>query len=679
TQNDDGTWTAVGSTGGGDGDTYRITGDVLDFSPMEGDYALTWDGADTTSYDLTGTEPAGTELVITSPSVIDYEFTATGSVEKVFDAGHLSAEQSNDSVTQNSDGTYTVTGSTGGGDGDTYRIDGDVTAFSPMTGDYSLTWGGTDTTAAELTGAGTSGSSGSDTAEFVITSPTVINYSFTADGKIEKVFDAGHLSAEQSNDSVTQNDDGTWTAVGSTGGGDGDTYRITGDVLDFSPMEGDYALTWNGTDTTAYDLTGAQPPSGTELVITSPSVIDYEFTADGEIQKVFDNGNLSAEQGNDAVVDNGDGTWTATGSTGGGDGDSYDVLGDVTDFSPLTGDYALTWDGAETTASELTGQTTSSGSTSTSSPSSTLIGGGDGYPDTVPPSAATYTVSTKSELESALSSAGSGDVVYVAGDAEIDMGSTELVVPAGVTFASDRGINGAPGGRIYTQVESWPMFLLHHDVRVTGLRVSGPHDTYTAHASNVGMGLRAYGDGIEIDNNEVYGFSHAAIRAISDTHVHHNDIHHNPMDGIGYGVSCTTGHPLIEYNYLNYNRHGVASSGAGGYTVRYNHFGPDTIDHVIDCHNGGKTLKIHHNTVEAVTQVQNNSTPENVAIRYVPDDVADIHNNWLYNPNQPKSAPEGWDGSSITQVHVSSWTNVTFDNNHYGSSDPGNSDIGAPR
>jgi len=325
----------------------------------------------------------------------------------------------------------------------------------------------------------------------------------------------------------------------------------------------------------------------------------------------------------------------------------------------------------ETSASEAGDESTTSGP---------VIGGGEGYENTVAPEQADVTVGTRSELESALSGASSGDVVYVAGDATIDMGGAEWSIPDGVTLASDRGIDGAPGGHLQTTDLPWPMFVVGANARVTGLRVSGQYEEYADLTDGpVSIGLQAAGSGVEIDNCEVFGFSHAAIRPYTDTHVHHNDVHHNPMDGLGYGVSVTRGEPLIEYNYFNYNRHSVAGAGGCGYTVRYNHFGPETVDHVIDQHEpGGTTMAVHHNTVEAVTHVQNDGATEAVAIRGTPDDVADVHHNWFYNPTEPKSSPAGWDGSAITQVNTGSWQNVEYEANHYGSEEPPE-DVGCPR
>jgi hypothetical protein len=309
-----------------------------------------------------------------------------------------------------------------------------------------------------------------------------------------------------------------------------------------------------------------------------------------------------------------------------------------------------------------------------------VIGGGEGYADTVTPEQADVTVGSRSELRAALDDAASGDVVYVAGDATIDMGGAEWSIPAGVTLASNRGVDGAAGGHLQTTDLPWPMFVVRADARVTGLRISGQYDEYVDLTDGpVSIGVQVAESGVEIDNNEVFGFSHAAIRPYTDTHVHHNDVHHNPMDGPGYRVSVTRGEPLIEYNYFNYNRHSVAGSGNCGYTARYNHFGPETVDHVIDQHEpGGTTMEIHHNTVEADEHVQNGGEPEAVAIRGTPDDVADIHHNWFYNADEPKSTPADWDGSAITQVNTGDWANVEFDDNHYGSDEPAD-DVGCPR
>jgi hypothetical protein len=506
--------------------------------------------------------------------------------------------------------------------------------------------------------------------ELVITSPSEVNYEFTTTGEVRKVLDNGRLSAE-ANDDVLKNEDGTYTASGYTGNGYGDTYRFRGEVTAFSPKDGEFSLELNGEPVSAYDLTGTKR-NDRQLVITSPSEVNYEFSVTGGAEKVTTNGDKSAET-NDDVVENDDGSWTVSGYTGNGYGDTYRFRGDVTDFSPMRGDYSLMLDGEPVSAYDLTGE-------EPPSQSSAVIGGGEGYKNTVDPSEADVTVGTAEELEGALDSASAGDVVYVDGDATIELGGRKLTLPRGITLASNRGIDGAPGGQIRTDKHPWPMLTVRDDVRVTGVRISGAYYSYVQYTDGkIGIGLDVRGEGVEIDNAEIFGFSYAAVRARNDTHVHHSHIHHNPMGGLGYGVSCENGHPVIEYNYMNYNRHSVASSGDGGYTCAYNHFGPKTIGHVIDVHRpGGTTIDIHHNTVEADTKVQNSETVPAVAVRGVPDDAATIQKNWFYNDNQPKATPDGWDDSAITQVHTSDWNNVQFSDNYYGSDEPAG-DLGHPR
>jgi hypothetical protein len=606
----------------------------------------------------TGTE---TFVVDGSNATWSYLIETTGDVSPVSTDGSI-----DDTIT---DGTVEGTVSDGLA---AYELSGDVTALT-LDGPSTFSFGPD------------AGGRLQERHEIGIASPTEISYELTTTGEITKITDAGTMSAETSNDLISQNDDGTWTAAGYTGNGYGDSYEFLGNVVDFAPKDSDATITLDGSEIGTYELVGESQPAQT-LAVVSQTEVSYEFTVDGSVAKVLDAGRRSAETENDVITDNGDDTYTVSGFTGNGYGDSFDITGDVSNFSPVDGDYTLYLDGDEITLTELTGQETTSDSTSTTesttdtSTSGSAIGGGSEYDGLVGPSEANYTVSTGSELLNALGSATDGDVVYVGGSAEINLGGTEITVPSGVTLASDRGVSGAAGGHIYTTSIMWPLVYVSDGARVTGLRVSGPSYSYREYNSDeVDMGLRVTGSNVEIDNNEIYGFTHAAVRPGGDTHVHHNHIHHNPMDGLGYGVSTTSGHPIIEYNEFNYNRHSIASGGGNGYTARYNHFGPAAVDHVMDMHRpGGTTIEIHHNTVEAVSHVQNSGQPESVAIRGTPSDVADIHGNWFYNPNEPKSSPDGWDGSAITQVHTSSWENVTFDNNHYGSDEPA-PDIGAPR
>lgn len=89
-----------------------------------------------------------------------------------------------------------------------------------------------------------------------------------------------------------------------------------------------------------------------------------------------------------------------------------------------------------------------------SNPTGDPIGGAKGYSDIFSAADATdpaYVVDTKAALLSALSSAGSGDVIFVDGDIDLS-GESDIVIPAGVTLAGDRGtVNGndVSSGAVY--------------------------------------------------------------------------------------------------------------------------------------------------------------------------------------------------------------------------------------
>ncbi|MDZ5810217.1 right-handed parallel beta-helix repeat-containing protein [Halorubrum sp. AD140] len=100
---------------------------------------------------------------------------------------------------------------------------------------------------------------------------------------------------------------------------------------------------------------------GTELTIAADNSdgVDYEFTTTGEIEPLYerDEYNANLVEPVDEAVENDDGTWTATGSNGGGStsGDSYRYEGAMTEFS-ADGDVdemVLIADGQEVTEEDL--------------------------------------------------------------------------------------------------------------------------------------------------------------------------------------------------------------------------------------------------------------------------------------------------------------------------------------
>lgn len=330
------------------------------------------------------------------------------------------------------------------------------------------------------------------------------------------------------------------------------------------------------------------------------------------------------------------------------------------------------------------------------------IGGGKGYRKIV--TKGDYHVVTLDELLDALEKAEAGQVVYVDGSVTIDctervyIEQMELKIPSGVTLASDRGNGKSKGALIYSDTfKTYPLIrCMGPDIRITGLRLRGPdlkprlelherccqlgkeskdaegfdHKYYYKFPNS--EGIHTEHPGLEADNCEMAGWSHAAIYLMSGDrhHIHHNFIHHNQRNGLGYGVShgYDKASSLIEQNLFNYNRHSIAGTGVSGnsYEARNNVEIKHSLSHCFDMHGGsdrkdgtdiaGDWLKIHHNTFRSLSKP--------IAIRGVPEKGAEIYNNWfLYHKpgdttNYESEAPVVTRGK--TRIY----------NNAYGLADP---------
>ncbi len=293
-----------------------------------------------------------------SGGAFGYEFTATGPVERVTGAGRNSAE-GNDDISDNGDGTYSVAGVTGSGFGDSYSVQGEVTAFQADTdaANYTLLWNGTEVAADELLpdSANTLGIVAAED------SGGAFGYEFTATGPVEHLTDAGRNAAEASNDAITDNGDGTYTASGVTGSGFGDSYSVDGEIATFAADTdaANYTLLWNGSEVAEATFEGdAENTLAVVAAEDSGGAFGYEFTAHGPVEHLTDAGRNSAEASNDAITDNGDGSFTVWGATGSGHGDTYRVVGEVSAFDASTdaANYSLVWNGSEVEEDTLVGQ-----------------------------------------------------------------------------------------------------------------------------------------------------------------------------------------------------------------------------------------------------------------------------------------------------------------------------------
>lgn len=310
------------------------------------------------------------------------------------------------------------------------------------------------------------------------------------------------------------------------------------------------------------------------------------------------------------------------------------------------------------------------------------------------------TVETRDGLVGALDGASEGDTVTVSPDAEIDLsGVWKTTIPAGVTLdggGEDRGESGAllsaPSGDEGPADEKFhKKFKLKPGARFTGFRLRGHHHEYvnpeTAFDGDFyahrGGGVRA-GDDAEVDNNEISGWPHAAVMAVGDAHIHHNSIHHNAWEGLGYGVAIPTGDymPVIEDNDFNYNRHSITGGGGPdvGYIARNNVFGEEWVGAPVDMHGtegmsgvAGERVVVERNTFLATRAVEEKTRNPGgeypaIQIRGAPTDEIRVANNWFRHESRD-GAYEQTDGPQ----------DVTFENNHFGAETPDDPEVGAPR
>ena len=294
------------------------------------------------------------------------------------------------------------------------------------------------------------------------------------------------------------------------------------------------------------------------------------------------------------------------------------------------------------------------------------LGGGKGYKKIV--TKGDFLVKTPWELIDALEKAKAGQVVYVDDNADMDMTITitarkkHLIIPAGVTLASGRGYKGSKGALISSyELNTLPLIEAGgNNVRVTGLRLQGPdqknrleemrymfgHPTLipegtTMYAFPVSRGVFSEHKDLEVDNCEIYGFSHSGVYVMGDNatcHVHHCNIHHCQREGLGYGVCIGNGAmALVDANLFDYTRHAIASTGRPGcrYEAFNNVCGEHSTSHVFDMHGSteskgklwdgksiaGEWIKIHHNTFKAPLS--------SVLIRGYPREGCFVDHNWF--------------------------------------------------
>ncbi len=311
------------------------------------------------------------------------------------------------------------------------------------------------------------------------------------------------------------------------------------------------------------------------------------------------------------------------------------------------------------------------------------VGGGKGYRGYPRP---THAVDSLDSLLAALKSSHTGDIIFIPGSCTVEctervyIEEMVLEIPAGVTLMSDRGKARSKGALLTSgSLQTRPLIrALGSGVRVTGIRIAGPnprrslehhhrsfaegrgHDYY--YGFPVSSGIQTEHPNLMVDNCELAGWSHSAVHLLrgSGHHIHHNLIHHNEYQGLGYGVCHDLATSLIERNLFNHNRHSIAGTGLPGcgYTARHNVEQGTSLSHCFDMH-GGRDRKDGTNLAGSTMVFTNNTfwcPKPAIKIRGVSEEAVRVSGNWFYQGAKEKAViQEG---------------NVRFGKNAYGRHNP---------
>ena len=192
------------------------------------------------------------EVVGATEGAVDYEFTVDGPVRAVTLSDRRGASPEGNDAVATSDGTTTVTGSTGNpGYSDVYAVGGPIVEFARTGGDGDYVLREAEWSIVEDTAPATA------LLAVVATEAGEVAYEFTVDGTVRPIGNAGPTRSAAGNDRIVDEGDGTVTVEGFTGNaGYGDTYAVTGDVTDFARTGGEAAfrIEYNGHERTPEDL-----------------------------------------------------------------------------------------------------------------------------------------------------------------------------------------------------------------------------------------------------------------------------------------------------------------------------------------------------------------------------------------------------------------------------------------
>lgn len=266
---------------------------------------------------------------------------------------------------------------------------------------------------------------------------------------------------------------------------------------------------------------------------------------------------------------------------------------------------------------------------------------------------------------------------FVRVDIDIDLtGEPQVVIDtSGITIAGDRGHSGSEGPYIYTTNSGEDLIKLNGGGQtVTGLNFTGVDDTHTS--AGAGEGIRVQSKNCEIYNCRLRGFGEAAIQLGSSNsqnlgtlQCHHLETVDCPRQELGYGIAIYHGHGEIWRWYSDFCRHKVTSDGStdSSYEIYDSYIAGHAIYAGVDIHeNGGEYFDIHHNDIEAHTDVRDDGKASSIVFRGDPEKISPIKHNAFGDPE----GTHDWDDAIEWNTTESSYPgNLDVASNDYNLSD----------
>ena len=352
------------------------------------------------------------------------------------------------------------------------------------------------------------------------------------------------------------------------------------------------------------------------------------------------------------------------------------------------------------------------------------IGGGAGYDAIV--TTGTHIVSTDigwAAFKALVEARKSGDVVFIHSSVTMDLTNLNgdaILVPGGVTIASDRGHNGSEGALLYSNQVKFggngydrPVFVTTGTgCRFTGFTFRGPYGESGNYSPTdetgrrVKFGIVSNYDNTEVDNMHGYNWPSAFVsfsRYTSNStffgplqptigqEVHHSYIHNNKQNGMGYGVDTENGQATIYANIFHDHRHDIQGSGeaTNGYEAYCNTVLSGGTHHNFDIHPrywcdgdvytyqecdppAGKFMYVHHNDFQDDGSGRHDKTGnmQNVAPNGIPDEGARIEYNRTVRQYLGTWTSGGSPSYMIRQLYTSSSPqNITTQGNIFNGGD----------